>query len=117
MTIEDTIFGSHFSQIGSVPDFTTTQDGYDTIYEIPVLLVRSKKLSFSCLGHDLLVTIFGDIGNGMYSEVPIPEFLVTADNPVITVTVHGVFANIRIMAKPASPGANGTLSTWIYFET
>ncbi len=117
LTIEDIILGSHFAQMGYIPDFVTVQDEYAIVCSLPVLIAKRKKLVLSCTGNDLLVVIRGDIGNGMYSEIAVPEFSLTAGAPALDIPVEGVFAAIQVWVKPAAPGMNGTLSTFVNLET
>lgn len=110
------IVGNHISIVGSLQDFTTVWDDYAIVGEVEASFFRVRDLYFSCTGNDLLVTVFGDNGTGMFSEIAISEFPVTANQPQICKSVTGgPYTAIRIMVKPASSGQNGTLQTNVLF--
>jgi hypothetical protein len=102
--------------VGALPDFTTFCDDCAIAGEVEAAFFKTRELYFSCTSNDLLVTVFGDNGTGMFMETAIPEFPVTANQAQIGESVQGgPYTAIRIMVKPASPGANGALSTNVLF--
>jgi len=108
----------HLAQIGQLDDYTTEQDEYATVAEIPTLVTSHKQFGFEAIDNDLMILIGGSKGDGRFSMIPdLPEFLVSAGDSPIYKTIPGTFAAICIMAKPAVSMQNGTLSVGLLLES